>query len=224
MDDEELYGPEFHRLGFGEAVERDLLTDYKVLVLAVDETSVAAHLPGAALRRQQRAPARRRRQDRRLLERAGQARQGRALLRARHRADAPRRRLRRQHQGLQADRGALHRRHRPLRRSAGLEDETARSPLSCEVRARRRHLQRPRAQHAASTGSRRRPSRQHLPHPDQRPLPLRGRRRPGARRGDVPVAAQVRRRHRPVGRPGDAQGARARSSATSSCRSASRPG
>ncbi|MFG1740256.1 DEAD/DEAH box helicase [Micromonospora chalcea] len=41
MDDEELYGPEFHRLGFGEAVEQDLLTDYKVLVLTVDEESVA---------------------------------------------------------------------------------------------------------------------------------------------------------------------------------------
>ncbi|BCX46409.1 helicase [Haloferula helveola] len=37
MDDEELYGPEFHRLGFGDAVEKNLLTDYKVLVLAVDE-------------------------------------------------------------------------------------------------------------------------------------------------------------------------------------------
>jgi predicted helicase len=41
MDNESLYGPEFHRLGFGEAVARDLLTDYKVLVLAVDETAVA---------------------------------------------------------------------------------------------------------------------------------------------------------------------------------------
>lgn len=40
MDDETLYGPEFHRLGFGEAVSRGLLTDYRVLVLAVDETSV----------------------------------------------------------------------------------------------------------------------------------------------------------------------------------------
>ncbi|WP_094584278.1 type ISP restriction/modification enzyme [Synechococcus sp. BO 8801] len=37
MDDEAVYGPEFHRLGFGEAVEKNLLTDYKVLVLAVDE-------------------------------------------------------------------------------------------------------------------------------------------------------------------------------------------
>jgi len=41
MDDEAVYGPEFHRLGFGEAVGRDLLTDYKVLVLAVDETAIA---------------------------------------------------------------------------------------------------------------------------------------------------------------------------------------
>ncbi|TIC86819.1 damage-inducible protein [Nocardioides sp. GY 10113] len=42
MDDKaDDFGPEFHRLGFGEAVERNLLTDYKVLVLAVDEESVA---------------------------------------------------------------------------------------------------------------------------------------------------------------------------------------
>lgn len=41
MNDEALFGPELHRLGFGEAVEADLLTDYKVLVLAVDEQYVA---------------------------------------------------------------------------------------------------------------------------------------------------------------------------------------
>ncbi|WP_109472766.1 DEAD/DEAH box helicase [Ornithinimicrobium cavernae] len=41
MDNEDLYGPELHRLGFGEAVSQDLLTDYKVLVLAVDEKSVS---------------------------------------------------------------------------------------------------------------------------------------------------------------------------------------
>lgn len=44
MDDPRLYGPEFHRLGFGTAVAQGLLTDYKVLVLAVDETSVNKHL------------------------------------------------------------------------------------------------------------------------------------------------------------------------------------
>lgn len=40
MDDESIYGPEFHRLGFGEAVSMGRLTDYKVLVLAVDEDFV----------------------------------------------------------------------------------------------------------------------------------------------------------------------------------------
>ncbi|MEY9862140.1 putative helicase [Catenulispora sp. GAS73] len=43
MDDETKFGPEFHRLGFGEAVERKLLTDYKVIVLAIDEQYVSAH-------------------------------------------------------------------------------------------------------------------------------------------------------------------------------------
>jgi predicted helicase len=42
MDNPELFGPEFHRLGFGEAVERQLLTDYKVLVLAVSQDAVSA--------------------------------------------------------------------------------------------------------------------------------------------------------------------------------------
>lgn len=41
MDNEELFGPEFHHLGFGEAVEKGLLTDYKVLVLTVDQSLVA---------------------------------------------------------------------------------------------------------------------------------------------------------------------------------------
>lgn len=42
MDDEALFGLEFHRLGFGSAVEQDLLSDYKVLVLAVDESYIAS--------------------------------------------------------------------------------------------------------------------------------------------------------------------------------------
>lgn len=37
MDDEAIYGKEFERLGFGKAVSLGLLTDYKVIVLAVDE-------------------------------------------------------------------------------------------------------------------------------------------------------------------------------------------
>ncbi len=44
MGDESVYGPEFHRLGFGKAVERGLLTDYRVLVLTVDEGAVAKTL------------------------------------------------------------------------------------------------------------------------------------------------------------------------------------
>lgn len=44
MDDEDVYGPEFHRLGFGEAVSKGLLTDYKVLVLTVDQELIAAPL------------------------------------------------------------------------------------------------------------------------------------------------------------------------------------
>ncbi|WP_375544285.1 type ISP restriction/modification enzyme [Corynebacterium propinquum] len=47
MDDEGVYGPEFHRLGFGEAVERGLLTDYKVLVMTVDEDVAAEALANA---------------------------------------------------------------------------------------------------------------------------------------------------------------------------------
>ncbi len=41
MGKPDMFGEEFHRLGFGEAVERGILTDYKVLVLAVDEAYVA---------------------------------------------------------------------------------------------------------------------------------------------------------------------------------------
>jgi predicted helicase len=42
MDDEKLYGKELFVRGFGWAVENRLLTDYKVLVLAVDEQLVSA--------------------------------------------------------------------------------------------------------------------------------------------------------------------------------------
>lgn len=47
MDNEAWFGREFHRLGFGDAVEADLLTDYKVLVLAVDEQYVADNFQSA---------------------------------------------------------------------------------------------------------------------------------------------------------------------------------
>ncbi|HHU0043749.1 TPA: helicase-related protein, partial [Legionella pneumophila] len=41
MDDETLFGEECYRLGFGKAVERNLLTDYKVLIVAVKEGEMA---------------------------------------------------------------------------------------------------------------------------------------------------------------------------------------
>ena len=37
MDNKDIYGEEIFRLGFGQAVLNDILTDYKVMVLAVDE-------------------------------------------------------------------------------------------------------------------------------------------------------------------------------------------
>ncbi len=40
MDDPKLYGEEIYRIGFGEAVERDLLTDYKVLILTLSDKDV----------------------------------------------------------------------------------------------------------------------------------------------------------------------------------------
>lgn len=41
MDDVATFGPVFHQLRFDEAVRRDLLSDYKVLVIAVDELHVS---------------------------------------------------------------------------------------------------------------------------------------------------------------------------------------
>ncbi|MYD98676.1 MAG: DEAD/DEAH box helicase [Gammaproteobacteria bacterium] len=46
MDDEDLYGPQFHRLGFAEAVKARLLSDYKVSILAVTEQRIARLLAG----------------------------------------------------------------------------------------------------------------------------------------------------------------------------------
>ena len=44
MDDASIYGAELHRLDFSEAVRKDLLSDYKVLVLAVDQLHVSTAL------------------------------------------------------------------------------------------------------------------------------------------------------------------------------------
>jgi superfamily II DNA or RNA helicase len=39
MDDPGTFGPVFHRLSFGEAIERDLLSDYQVAVIGVDDAT-----------------------------------------------------------------------------------------------------------------------------------------------------------------------------------------
>ena len=44
MDDVKTYGPELHRLSFKDGVEQELLSDYRVIVLGVDEGSVSEAL------------------------------------------------------------------------------------------------------------------------------------------------------------------------------------
>ena len=44
MDDPKLYGEEMFRIGFGEAVEKQLLSDYKVLVLTIDPMAMTESL------------------------------------------------------------------------------------------------------------------------------------------------------------------------------------
>lgn len=44
MDDPEMFGEEIYRIGFGAAVEKQLLSDYKVIVLTLDENSVEPQL------------------------------------------------------------------------------------------------------------------------------------------------------------------------------------
>ncbi len=46
MSNDAHYGPVFHRLSFAEAVGRGLLSDYKVLILVVDEDAVLKDLEG----------------------------------------------------------------------------------------------------------------------------------------------------------------------------------
>ena len=43
MDDEAVFGPVLHRLSFGEAIERDLLSDYQVVVVGVDDETYRAY-------------------------------------------------------------------------------------------------------------------------------------------------------------------------------------
>lgn len=42
MDDEKVFGPQFHYLSFGKAVSKGLLTDYRLIVLTVNKSNIAA--------------------------------------------------------------------------------------------------------------------------------------------------------------------------------------
>lgn len=44
MDDNALYGEEIYRIGFGEAVDKGLLTDYKVLILTLSDKDISPSL------------------------------------------------------------------------------------------------------------------------------------------------------------------------------------
>ncbi|MCD8290120.1 MAG: DEAD/DEAH box helicase family protein, partial [Prevotella sp.] len=63
MDDENLYGKEFHRLSFNEAVSRGLLTDYKVLVLTVSDENIPESIQDELKKRYKNAP-----EDRKYME------------------------------------------------------------------------------------------------------------------------------------------------------------
>lgn len=53
MDDSTIYGEEFYHLGFGEAVEKDLLSDYKVIVLTVSENDIPVAIQNAIAQKNQ---------------------------------------------------------------------------------------------------------------------------------------------------------------------------
>jgi superfamily II DNA or RNA helicase len=44
MDDEAVFGPVFHKLNFSEAIEKDLLSDYQVVVIGVDDAMCREYL------------------------------------------------------------------------------------------------------------------------------------------------------------------------------------
>ena len=42
MSDENSFGKEFHKLSFAQAIEKDLLTDYRVVIIGVDEPMISS--------------------------------------------------------------------------------------------------------------------------------------------------------------------------------------
>lgn len=57
MDDTSLYGEEFYHIGFGKAVSKGLLSDYKVLILTVNENDMTASAQNMVANGQTEIPA-----------------------------------------------------------------------------------------------------------------------------------------------------------------------
>lgn len=49
MDDEAVFGPVLHKLSFGEAIEQDLLSDYQVVIVGIDNPSYLAMITDRTL-------------------------------------------------------------------------------------------------------------------------------------------------------------------------------
>jgi predicted helicase len=56
MDDKDLFGEVFHRLPFGEAIDRGLLADYQVAIIGVDDVTYRSYAERAALVRTDSLP------------------------------------------------------------------------------------------------------------------------------------------------------------------------
>ena len=52
MDDEKVFGTEFYRLSFGQAINRGLLTDYQLVIIGVDEPMIADWIKNRQLLKQ----------------------------------------------------------------------------------------------------------------------------------------------------------------------------
>ena len=158
MDDESSTGPSSTGSASVRPSSADLLTDYKVLVLTVDEESVARTF------QQQLSD-----DDNELnLDDAakivgcwnGLAKRGQAehAFEPDARADAPRVAFAGNIKDSKRIEELFQPGHRLLRRPADPRTTTASSPLECSVAARRRHDQRARAQHAARLAAGRTPA------------------------------------------------------------------
>ena len=53
MDDEQIYGEEFFHIGFGESVEKNLLSDYKVIVLTIPENNIPSAIQNSIAKNNQ---------------------------------------------------------------------------------------------------------------------------------------------------------------------------